>query len=948
MNVRRGLCTMLLLLLAAIPAFAQTASTASIHGKVSSESGTVLPNAEVNAVDTQTGFVKTVTTRADGTYSLDGLRPGTYNIVVAAPGLEPKSQDVTVLVGQNIEMNLRLSGSTVLRETITVVGNQAVEIKTSEVATNVTTHEIESLPQPERNFLNFAEMAPGVRISSDPQRKTFAGDAQPAESTNVFIDGVSTKNDVLQGGTVGQDSSRGNPFPQNAVQEFRVITQNYSAEYDHASSAIISAVTKSGGNDIRGQAFIYYQPRQWVAPVAKNFQFSTLATNDEYKRYQPGFSIGGPIIKDKLNYFASYEGDHQDATTPVHIGNSQFQGQFGQFTGSFASPFKQNLAFGKIGWSIAPNQSMDFSGMYRKEHETRDFGGTTSFQSATDLRNYVNNFTARHQWNNSSSLNELSLSYQKYGWNPTPLNPGLIGQDYEGVIRIGGNSSTQKFDQRRLELRDNYNLAPITAGGTHNVRVGGNFDAMKYQINKSLSANPSYSYRVDPANGLTFAQPYQAIVGLGNPILNTSNSEYGIFAQDDWTVTNKLTVNLGLRWDYESHMLDEDYVTPANIAAGLLGKFTGPNGEPSTDYLSNGSSRKPFTSEYQPRLGFSYDVTGAGKSVIFGGFGRYYDRIFLNATLDERYRLQFPVYNMQFSPTGAPRNGAPTIKWNDSYLTLAGLQGLIASGQTHPEIYLMFNDTKPPYSNQWNIGYRQAFGSWLGSASYNQVRGYRGFTWLSASGLCCSPIVPGFGNVLISDPKGKEYRYDGLYLTFDRPYTAQTKWGAHFTWTHGKAEQTGNDLFSLDFPSAAQYQFHIVPGTQRDLLVATGIVGLPYGIKASTIVTLGSGEATPLLNFSKGFSLQNRIDTCAWCETIYPPKSGGFGYRDVDFRFEYGFPMIHQASTALIFEMFNAFNFSNYGCLNNFVPPEGNPSLGQPGCVTTLGRREQVGLRVNF
>src|SRR5260370_21316834 len=156
-----------------------------------------------------------------------------------------------------------------LSESITVVGTQAVETKTHEIATNVTTQQIENLPQDSRNFLNFAAMAPGIRLSSDPLRKTFAGDAQDAEQTNVFIDGVSTKNDVLQGGTSGQDSSRGNPFPQSAVQEVRVITQNYSAQYDHASSAIITPVPKSRGNQFSGQALTYYQPKPSVASTPK-------------------------------------------------------------------------------------------------------------------------------------------------------------------------------------------------------------------------------------------------------------------------------------------------------------------------------------------------------------------------------------------------------------------------------------------------------------------------------------------------------------------------------------------------------------------------------------------------------------------------------------------------------------------------------------------------------
>ena len=212
-------------------AFGQSSSstTASVHGKVTNGSGTPLPGAEVSAVGTATGFVRSVKAAADGSFNLGGITPGEVNLVVAATGFEARSTTVRLLIGQNIEVNFELSATQVVNEQITVVGNQVVEIRTAEAATNVTPHEIEALPQDDRNFLHFAALAPGIRLSTDPLRKTIAGDAQPAEQTNIFIDGVSFKNDVLQGGSVGQDSSRGNPFPQNAVQEFRVITQNYSA-----------------------------------------------------------------------------------------------------------------------------------------------------------------------------------------------------------------------------------------------------------------------------------------------------------------------------------------------------------------------------------------------------------------------------------------------------------------------------------------------------------------------------------------------------------------------------------------------------------------------------------------------------------------------------------------------------------------------------------------------
>ena len=117
-----------------------------------------------------------------------------------------------------------------------VTGDLLVDTRTPEVATNVTEEQIRYLPQSTRNFLNFAALAPGVRVSDDELRKEISAGALSANQTNVFIDGVSYKNDVLEGGVVGQDSSRGNPFPQNAVQEFQVLTQNYKAEYEKASS----------------------------------------------------------------------------------------------------------------------------------------------------------------------------------------------------------------------------------------------------------------------------------------------------------------------------------------------------------------------------------------------------------------------------------------------------------------------------------------------------------------------------------------------------------------------------------------------------------------------------------------------------------------------------------------------------------------------------------------
>jgi len=924
----------LLALMLSFNAIAQS-TTAQVRGTVTNESGNRIAKAEINAVNTASGFVQTVVAQSDGNYNMN-LQPGTYNFIVAAPGYEPKQQTVTVLIGQKLDLDLKLSATAVLTEQITVVGNQAVETKTSEAATNVTPTQMQVLPQNDRNFLNFAVLAPGVSVSNNPQRKVIKSDAQDSERTNVFIDGVSFKNDVLQGGVAGQDSSGGNPFPQNAVQEFRIITQNYSAQFDHASSAIITAVTKSGANEMQGEAFLFYQPKAWVSTAGDGklgFQYASLTTNPDYARLQPGISLGGPIMKDKLHYFVSYEGVKTDATNQVLMPAS-----LAQYNGAFGADFKSNLLFGKLSWQPGTNQLVDFSTNWRSEYDTRDFGGTTAFEHGTKTKNDVWGATARHQWTGAAQVNQATLSYQAYEWNPVPLNPTLVGKNFFGQGLIGGNSTEQDFKQSRLELRDDWNPPTWKAHGDHNFQVGGNIDFMHYDITKFLNGNPNFNFRNDPGQGDTYAAPFEAQFGFGDPNLKTSNNEFGIYGQDSWTVSQHLGVTLGLRWDYESNQIDTSYVTPAAIVTGLTGKVD-------PIYFSTGSNREQFKGAWQPRLGFTYDLFSDSKSVIYGGVGRYYDRIFANSTLDERYRAKFPTYNVQFTTTGQ----AGEIPWDPKYYDPAQLRALATGLKVFPEIFLLAADLKPPYSNQGNIGYRQAFGNWNGSLSYNVVRGYRGITYVSASGLCCAALVPGYGNVILSDREGKRFWYDGIYATIERPITSGSNWGFRGHWTHATSKQTGNDLFSLDWPTAAEYGKHDVPGSEKDRVVLSGMYRAPFNIMLSAIGSFGTGQAANVLDFSQGFSLANRQQTLPFHNSIYPDTTmGPFADRNVDLSVEWTLPSFGKTSIALRGDAFNVFNWANYGCLQNFIPPEGNPNFGNPGCTINLGRRFQAGLRVSI
>ena len=921
------LASMLCLLVAAA-AMAQT-TTATIKGTVTDESGNAFPGATITATSTTSGYTHDTTAANDGTFSLGGLTPGAYKISVAGPAYKASTQDVTLLVGQTVSMNFRLRPEMVQMEEVTVIGNVPVEMETSQVATNVTRQQIEALPQNDRNFLNFAALAPGVQLGTDELRKEVKAGAQGSQATNIYIDGVSFKNDVIQGGVVGQDSSRGNPFPQNAVQEFRVITQNYSAEFEKASSAIITAVTRSGSNTLSGDGFVLYQDKSLVAENPLN------GLNPTYERYQYGLNLGGPIIRDRMHYFASFESNHQDREETVTLGGGfqnhpELRSQLASFAGTFVQPFRSNLAFGKIDFQPGASSLLEWSANYRHETDIRDFSGQTSRQSATNVKNDVWGTNLHHQFTASNWLNEAAVSYQDFLWHPSPINPDQVGLNYEGLLRIGGFNGEQKVGQKRLGFRDDVTFANRKFFmGSHNLKVGATAEFLDYTITKHFNENPVFFF----ASDISATVPYKAEWGYGNPDLSENNNEYGIYGQDDWSVNDKLTLNLGLRWDYETNMFDTNYKTPANVRAALESQFP-------AKYFADGNDRNPKTDLFQPRLGFSYDIFGTAKTVVFGGAGRYYDRNLFNNIIDERFRLQHTVGQFFFSETGDPVRGNNAVKWDPKYLTVAGLQELQATGLTgRPQVFLIANDTGVPYSNQWNLGVRQSFGSMVASATYSNIRSYNGFTYIWGAGSCCKEYPP-FAQVLLSSDDVRTW-YDAVYLTLDRPYTSRgnSGFGYNIAYTWSDAEQIGGDLFSLDLPTLADWPRYGTPGTSDHRIVANGIVGIPWEARLSTLVQYSSGDKFRIHDFSKGF--------CVGC---YVPRTGeGPSWTTVDLRLDKDFHFAGAPHAGVSLEAFNIFNEKRYVGYQDFNPPEGNPNLGKPTAIVGGSqRRFQVGLRFGF
>ena len=960
---------------------AQT-TTGTIRGYVRDGRDSAIVSAQVIAQNASMGISRVGLTNASGFYSIAGLRPGAWSIEVRRIGLSPQTRPVVVAIGQTIDADFRMAATSTQLAAVQIVAEAPAERRTSEVATNVSLAQIEQLPSPSRNFLDLAVLAPGVRVTEDrieSNGKTFAAGAQPAEQVNVFVDGASYKNDIVQGGIAGQDASRGNPFPRNAVQEFRVATSNFKAEYQKASSAIITAVTKSGTNEWAGSAFANYQNQNYVAldsfSLARKYTCDSLAalgkgpTNGQpcfkkpdYKRTLMGLSAGGPIVRDKLFIFGSYEGNYQTREgltllngTPANLPSSVVAIN----NTLHSEPFQSNLIFGKLTYNQSAKSLLEFSTDARLESEQRDFGGNVAYSSGDFFYSDVITSRLKHAYYGDRGTNEALVSYQWYKWNNEPFDFNTPVQDY-GVGIIGGHDSRQDLVQKRLSFRDDYTFATMNRlRGVHVPKIGANLDFDRYDLEKQLNENPRYFWNTSN----NFAFPVQAAIGIGNPTLATNNAQFGVYAQDDWSPTQQLTLNLGIRWDYESNMYNRDFVTRQGVidtVTANLNKFFVPI-DPNR-YFTNGSQRKPFYGAIQPRIGASYALDRAARTTIFAGWGIYYDRVPFNFTVDESYRSQHPNYNFFFSQNG----GGNTIAWNPQYATRQGLLNAIASGHAPPqEVYLIPNDLKPPHSNQWSLGLRHDFGAWNSSVTYNNTRSFNGFSfdWANVTyraGIDCCTTVAGlpYQNILVGNNSVRTW-YDAVEIQLDRPYHLTSRrwgWGGGVAWTIAKADAEGGDLFS--FPQVAKNPRHPIASDERNHVVANWITDLPYawGIQFSGLVTLGSG--TP---FDATF-VDPTIGATVKTGSARPQKynfiiPNAWAYRRVDIGLRKNFANVAGNQMGVTFDIFNLFNYDNFGGFVNTkftVDPNNNsnllpnPNFGKPTSVVSDPRRVQIGVAYDF
>ena len=959
-------------------------TTGMIRGTVTGEGGAPIGSAQISARNVDNGVLRGALSNDAGAYTLVGLVPGTYDVTVRRIGSSPQNRRVVVQIGATQSQDFALATQAAQLETQVITAASGVETRTSEVATNVTQAQISKLPTPSRNFLDLAALAPGVTVTEDRvngNTRTVSAGGQPPSSVNLFIDGTSFKNELTQGGISGQDASRGNPFPRSAVQEYRVISQNFKAEYQNASSAVITATTKSGGNVWSGNALFAFQNKGMVQ--LDSFQRANKTPKPDYRRTLSAFSIGGPIIKDRIHFFGSYEGNYQNRANAVNIATlpTGFVAldtvNLRQYNGSFISPFRENLFFGKLTDEINDKSSAELSFSNRHETDVRDFGGGTTYAAATNNHNYNTVVQLKHNYFTGPWLNESKIDFSRFHRGFSPNSNGgprriytVTNTDYV----IGAANSIQEYIQKRIGFRDDVTFTGFQLAGEHVFKGGFSFNHDTYDIDKRNDEVPQFHYAqtADAGNGVqtyNYATPYELRFGTGDPFFKTTNNQTGVYLQDDWAPVKRLLVNLGVRWDYESNMLNTGYVTPNSgrirYVDTLRAYMSLPNaGSPSgvnlfhpldlNRYIATGNNRKPFKGAFQPRVGFSYGIDEANRTTVFGGWGLYYDRIPFDVAVDEKLKISNPTYTLRFAPQGtAPIAGQ--VAFQPSYLTAdtATLSPLVQSVGLR-ELWLMDNEYKVPKTTQWSLGVRQLIGQFSAAVTYASQRGTDQFAWnvaaggLNNNGTCCNfPFnwgAHGIASIIYSTNDVKTW-YDAVSLQLDKAYSRPSLdafgWGAGLTYTYATRYLQGEDELgqTFAFPQAATIKKHAA-NDEKHRIVANWITDLPYlfGVQWSGLVTLGGKQ-----NIDVG------------CQRFCPNfKRGGFTtpgtfpYQNVDMRLRKDFPTFGRTRTAfgLTLDVFNTFNHANLGCYNTGNPTDVN--FGKAGCVVSDARRYQLGAEVNF
>jgi hypothetical protein len=911
----------ILLALVSATAMAQV-PTGTINGRVTDPAEAVVVGARIVAVNQATNVPRETTTNTDGLYVFPDLTAGTYSLHIETAGFAPSEfKDVIVQVGRATTVDAQLKVAAV-GASVSVGGtSDSVELTQSMLQGEITSTTIESIPLNGRNFLELAYLIPGNRPAPnfDPTKTNtleVSSLGGVGRGGNISVDGGSN-NDEVVGGALSN-------FPQDSIQEFQIATARFTAEVGRSGTSIVNIVTKSGTNQFHGSLFDYERNRNLQAQPATVDRSLPKAPFD---REQFGGSLGGPLKTDKLWLFGSAEYRNQNGS--IETGERDFATQ--SILNTYApAPLRDALFSTRADYQI--NSSNTLMGRYSFNRSTdtnqASAASVTPALSPTERQNSLNRFNSVvTTWTDTLSptkVNSLLFHFDTFlnfipefpNSAPTTDPAGLastnelIFPDLADGVNFNVPQSTH---MNRYQLTDTFTWV----AGKHTLHLGGEYQYSRVfgEINvfgsgsiiltsdfgfANLNGQPGAPNDLDIpiAAAIQSAAPIQPV-----PIPKISNSYVAFFAQDDWRVNHKLTLNLGLRWDFD---------TDATGTSGDYGPCPNLTEQPTSPcvWMANviDLHHHPDKKDFGPRVGFAYDPFGQGKTVFRGGYGIYYDRIVYEVPGYERVQDDRALTINQYSGSVCTFPGDPAPPdLNTCFAPIPGVAFAPGSptlanpfsGQRQPGgvgIIVVDKNTHHPLFQQTSIGVQQKLGSaWTLSAdgvySFGQrqlIAQYLRSTTSTSPYISCpgsnipctvtDPLTGISDQVTVATSNAHSW-YDGLLVNLQHKpmkvgpvtYLFNVSYTLSKTLDYSDDDQipsytTVENVNLIEGTVGPQTEKGYGASDERHRLTAYGLIQMPWGFSLAPLYTYGSGVPAdtflPDLNLN-GQSLPARLPILA-------------------------------------------------------------------------------------